>query len=154
MSHIILDVSANPESRQFNLDLKKADGFLLMYDLLSQESLNEVPRLWKMIRKAKGAKDFPCILIGNKVDMKSERLVTYEAGRTMSEELKIGFVEASTTIPINVKFAATSLVQKIIKLKEQHHREQKQISAHSEHPPKKHSTPHVGRKKASNCHIS
>jgi len=155
-----IDVSSNPESRQFNLDLKKADGFLVMYDLLSQESLTEVPRLFRMIKKAKGTKDFPCILIGNKVDMKSERVITYEAGRTLAEDLKVGFVEASTTTPINVKFAATSLVHKIVKLKEQQHREHQQkqvaIAAQAELPSKKEkrSTPRVGRKKASNCHIS
>jgi len=116
----VIDVAAPIESKQFYTDIKKADGFMLMYDIGSEESFDSVIKCFKCIKKAKGNhKDIPVLLIGNKVDMKQDRAVSYEKGRSMAEDLQLGFVETSTTTPINVKYSVDTLAHKIIKQKEE-----------------------------------
>lgn len=57
---------------------RKADGCLLVFDLTNPESFNSVP-VWKEELLTKGEvpnpRDFPIVLVGNKVDLESERKV-------------------------------------------------------------------------------
>jgi len=145
------------ESKEFKQSIKNSDGFLLMYDILSEESLEQIPKLYKSINKIKGNKYFPCILMGNKVDLKENRKVAFEKGYLLAEQLKIGFVEVSTTVPINVNFSITSLLHKILQIKEKEEETRKLKEAKIKQTSNNYqlsTTPKLNLRKHYNCVIS
>lgn len=49
------------------------------------------------------------ILVGNKCDMEHERVISYERGKTLADELNIEFFETSAKDNHNVKVGAVHL---------------------------------------------
>jgi GTPase SAR1 family protein len=54
------------------------------------------------------------ILVGNKCDMEHERVISYERGKTLADELNIEFFETSAKDNHNVKVGAVHLYTIII----------------------------------------
>jgi GTPase SAR1 family protein len=60
------------------------------------------------------------MLVGNKVDLEEERVVSKEEGEEMAKRCKSGFIEASAKNNINVNEAFYELVRKRLKSDERH----------------------------------
>jgi GTPase KRas protein len=97
------------------------DGFVLGYSITSTTSFDAASKLRGNILRIKdGISDIPIMLVGNKCDLESERLVSTEEGRRAAENWKTGFIEASAKTPKNVTEIFVGLVRLIDKWRENH----------------------------------
>lgn len=86
-----------------------AMGFILMYDVTNEESFNSVQD-WVTQIKTYSWDNAQVILVGNKSDMDSERVVTYDRGKQLADQLGLEFFETSAKENINVKDVFERLV--------------------------------------------
>merc|ERR1712071_191073 len=71
-----------------------ASGVLLVYDVTSTSSFNDVNRWMKNI-KTHGSSDVKIVLAGNKSDLKEARSVSKEMGEKLASEFNCKFFETS-----------------------------------------------------------
>ncbi|XP_026474004.1 ras-related protein Rab-3-like, partial [Ctenocephalides felis] len=86
-----------------------AMGFILMYDITNEESFNSVQD-WVTQIKTYSWDNAQVILVGNKCDMEDERVISYERGKQLAEQLNVQFFETSAKENINVKNVFERLV--------------------------------------------
>lgn len=86
-----------------------AMGFILMYDITNEESFNSVQD-WVTQIKTYSWDNAQVILVGNKSDMEAERVVTYDRGKQLADQLGLEFFETSAKENINVKNVFERLV--------------------------------------------
>nr|CAD7455512.1 unnamed protein product [Timema tahoe] len=86
-----------------------AMGFILMYDITNEESFNSVQD-WVTQIKTYSWDNAQVILVGNKCDMEDERVISFERGKQLAEQLGIEFFETSAKENINVKAVFERLV--------------------------------------------
>jgi small GTP-binding protein len=93
-----------------------AHGALMVYDLTRKESFNNIPTWLGNIVDTLG-ESIPTILVGNKCDLDDVRVVTFEEGKRLAEELStqykrvIPFFEASAKTNQNVEEMFLKLAQ-------------------------------------------
>jgi len=85
-------------------------GFILMYDITNEEAFNSVHD-WCTQIKTYSWENAQVVLVGNKCDMDDERVVSYERGRQLADQLGLEFFEASAKENINVKAVFEKLVE-------------------------------------------
>jgi len=93
--------------------IKKANGIIIMYDITNKSTFDSIPEILKTIEEEKG-KDFPMILIGNKIDLEIERLIKKEEAEELAEKYGMEFFEISNKEGINIEKAGLSIVKKIL----------------------------------------
>ena len=93
--------------------IKKADGIILMYDVTNKTSFESISIWMKNAIDLKG-KDFPVVLIGNKIDLADTREVSTEDGENAAKKFGINFYEISNKIGTNVEEACLHLINLII----------------------------------------
>lgn len=86
-----------------------AMGFILMYDVTNEESFNSVQD-WVTQIKTYSWDNAQVILVGNKSDMEGERIVSYDRGKQLADQLGLEFFETSAKENINVKNVFERLV--------------------------------------------
>ncbi|KAI4832200.1 hypothetical protein KUCAC02_015175 [Chaenocephalus aceratus] len=89
-----------------------AMGFLLMYDITSQESFCAVQD-WATQIKTYSWGNAQVVLVGNKLDLEEDRQVPTEDAHRLASELGFQFFEASAKDNINVKQVFDKLVDVI-----------------------------------------
>ncbi|RVE76327.1 hypothetical protein OJAV_G00008230 [Oryzias javanicus] len=89
-----------------------AMGFLLMYDITSQESFCAVQD-WATQIKTYSWDSAQVVLVGNKLDLEEDRQVPTQDGQRIATELGFQFFEASAKDNINVKQVFDRLVDVI-----------------------------------------
>ena len=93
--------------------IKKADGIILMYDITDRESFDTISKWWEDILNNK-EKDFPIILVGNKIDLEDNREVKREEGENLAKKLNTKFFEISNKDGTNVKESSRELISMIL----------------------------------------
>ncbi|XP_037942202.1 ras-related protein Rab-3-like [Teleopsis dalmanni] len=86
-----------------------AMGFILMYDVTNEESFNSVQD-WVTQIKTYSWDNAQVILVGNKCDMEDQRVISYERGRQLADQLGVEFFETSAKENVNVKAVFERLV--------------------------------------------
>ncbi|XP_069387055.1 GTP-binding protein Rab-3D-like [Paralichthys olivaceus] len=89
-----------------------AMGFLLMYDITSEDSFCAVQD-WATQIKTYSWDNAQVVLVGNKLDLEEERQVQTEDAQRLSAELGFQFFEASAKDNVNVKQVFEKLVDVI-----------------------------------------
>ena len=97
--------------------IKDADGILLMYDITDQESFDSIPNWIKNIKEHKGS-SFPLILLGNKIDLESDRKISKEQGEKLAQENGLEFFEITNKDGTNVQEAGLAIANKILEKKQ------------------------------------
>ena len=87
--------------------MMNAEGFVLVYSVVSRTSFNDVKQFHQRIKLVKEAgSSIPIILVGNKIDLrtdkKDEKEVSNAEGQQRSIELGTAFIEASAKENVNV----------------------------------------------------
>jgi len=91
-----------------------AQGIVLVYDVSSEASFVSIRRWIRDVRSyVDGKVPVDLILLGNKCDLKKERVIEIERGQKLAEEYGIPFWETSAKSGTNVEEAFSTLVQKI-----------------------------------------
>ncbi|XP_009890045.1 PREDICTED: ras-related protein Rap-2a isoform X2 [Charadrius vociferus] len=78
-----------------DLYIKNGQGFILVYSLVNQQSFQDIKPMRDQIIRVKRYEKVPVILVGNKVDLESEREVSSSEGRALAEEWGCPFMETS-----------------------------------------------------------
>ncbi|EDO34944.1 predicted protein [Nematostella vectensis] len=86
-----------------------AMGFILMYDITNEESFQAVQD-WSTQVKTYSWANAQVILVGNKCDMEEERVVSYDRGKQLADQLGLEFYETSAKDNTNVKKVFERLV--------------------------------------------
>ena len=95
--------------------IKKANGILLVYDITSKDSFENVNK-WAGEIKEKSEDSKPIILIGNKLDLEDKRVITKEQGQEFAKKYcdgGINFYETSCKTGENVNEAIDDLVNQV-----------------------------------------
>ena len=80
---------------------KGAMGIILAYDCTSEESFNNV-RTWVRQIELHANSNVEKILIGNKCDLESKKLIDTATGQSLAEEFGMSFFETSARTGFNV----------------------------------------------------
>ncbi|KAK8765022.1 hypothetical protein V5799_032370 [Amblyomma americanum] len=88
-------------------------GYVLVYSINSAKSFEVVRALYEKLLDMTGKVHVPIVLVGNKVDLRVERVVSYEEGRQAAEYMKAAFLEASAKQNQSVFEIFSTMIQQI-----------------------------------------
>jgi Ras-related protein R-Ras2 len=93
--------------------MRSGEGFLLVFSLADRRSFEDAARFHKEILRVKDRDEFPVMLVGNKADLDSQRMVTSEEVHVLARQLKAPYIECSAKMRMNVDQAFHELVRLI-----------------------------------------
>ncbi|XP_022665947.1 GTP-binding protein Rheb homolog isoform X2 [Varroa destructor] len=70
-------------------------GYVLVYSVTSKQSFEIVKKIYHKLLDQTGLPQLPVVLVGNKNDLRNERVVSHEEGRELARYMKGVFLEAS-----------------------------------------------------------
>eukprot|EP01024_Parvocaulis_polyphysoides_P046252 TRINITY_DN43464_c0_g1_i1.p1 TRINITY_DN43464_c0_g1~~TRINITY_DN43464_c0_g1_i1.p1 ORF type:complete len:210 (-),score=36.41 TRINITY_DN43464_c0_g1_i1:293-922(-) len=79
-----------------------AMGILLVYDVTDEVSFNSV-RNWMRNIEQNASENVNKVLVGNKADMESKRVISFQKGKELADEFGIPFFETSAKSSQNVE---------------------------------------------------
>ncbi|CAD7965595.1 unnamed protein product [Amoebophrya sp. A25] len=91
-----------------------AVGALILYDVTSRESYNNLPTWLRDAREQASFHDISIIAVGNKRDLKEERQVSFLEASRFAQEQGILFLETSALTGENVNEVFHTLAQRIL----------------------------------------
>jgi len=101
--------------------MRTGDGFLCVYSIILAPSFVSVRNFHDHILRVKDAdRGLPFILVGNKADLESERVVPKEDGEKLAQELQCRFLETSAKTRQNVCEIFHEVVREIKKWRQDH----------------------------------
>ncbi|KAL2102166.1 hypothetical protein ACEWY4_001334 [Coilia grayii] len=108
---------------------RRVDGVVIIYDITAEESFQAVGPWITNIYEAVG-NDIPIMILGNKMDLESERAVSLNRGQRLTEECHLMFYEVSAFSGYNIMNALIHLAR-VLRATEDHEKEMTvQLSAH------------------------
>ena len=91
-----------------------SDGILLIYDITNQSSFNNIRNWISQIKDSLG-EESRITLVGNKVDLESNRIVSKQDGMKLAKENGLSFFETSSKENININEAFSDLTREMLK---------------------------------------
>ncbi|KAL3497563.1 hypothetical protein ACH5RR_040295 [Cinchona calisaya] len=89
-----------------------AHGIIVVYDVTDQESFNNVKQWLNEIDRY-ASENVNKLLVGNKCDLESQRVVSYETAKAFADEIGIPFMETSAKSATNVEQAFMAMAAEI-----------------------------------------
>lgn len=77
-------------------------GYMLVYSIASRQSFDMILTLHEKILDQSGQERVPCVIVGQKSDLNSERRVTRAEGEALAKKLDAAFIESSARDNQNV----------------------------------------------------
>lgn len=115
----LLDILDTAGQEEFNSMqdqwMRDGKGFLLVYNITSRPTFDEVATLYEKILRTKDTEKVPIVLVGNKCDLKSERAVESSEGEGLAAKWGCAFFETSARLKINNETCFFELVREIRK---------------------------------------
>lgn len=65
------------------------NGYVLVYSVTSRQSFEVVKKIYQKLLDQTGVKQLPVVLVGNKNDLRNERVVSPEEGRELARYMKV-----------------------------------------------------------------
>jgi len=110
----ILDTAGQEEfSSMQDQWMRDGKGFLLVYNIISRPTFDEISILYDKILRTKDTDKVPVVLVGNKCDLKDERQVEYSEGAELAKQWACPFFETSAKIKLNNEACFFELVRQI-----------------------------------------
>ncbi|KAK0050211.1 ras-related protein R-Ras2 [Biomphalaria pfeifferi] len=91
--------------------MRSGEGFLLVYSVIDRSSFEEIFKFHRQILRVKDRDEFPMLLVANKSDLDTQRVVTTADGQELANNLKIRYMEASAKHRLNVDQSFYELVR-------------------------------------------
>ncbi|EGC35471.1 hypothetical protein DICPUDRAFT_168758 [Dictyostelium purpureum] len=105
--------------------IRNGSGFLIIYDICCRSSFEKCPEFFEQIQRVKELDSFPFVLIGNKVDLESQRQVSTVEGNELAKYYNVPFFETSAKNKTNVEECFSELVRCIKRHNQQSKRDEK-----------------------------
>ena len=119
----ILDTAGQEEfSSMQDQWMRDGRGFLLVYNITSRPTFEEVTNLHDKILRTKDADKVPIVLVGNKCDLESERAVQADEGKALAQKWGCAFFETSAKAKINNEDCFFEVVREIRRFEAQAHK--------------------------------
>jgi len=111
----ILDTAGQEEYASMrDTYLRVGHGFLLVFSVTSLSSLLFTKELHSKILQVKEADSCPMVLVGNKADMRDQRVVKEGEAQETAKQLGIPYVETSAKTGMNIELAFNTVVKQLI----------------------------------------
>jgi len=78
--------------------MKQAEGFACIYSITDQGTFDDAIALHARVLRIKEEDDVPFVLVGNKCDLESDRVISYEKGESLGKDLGCCFLESSALL--------------------------------------------------------
>lgn len=114
---------------------RKADGVVVVYDITNEQTFTAV-RQWLASVQEGAGEDIPIMLLGNKTDLDSQRVIPLGLGEKLAKDFQLMFYECSAFSNHNV---TDSMIHMARILKEQEDREKEKTVSLVDSPSKKKS---------------
>lgn len=88
-------------------------GYVLVYSVTSRESLMMLQNVHDQLLTRTGLSTLPLVVVGNKIDLTSQRVVTTEEGEQMAKSLNAVHIEASAKTNTNIRRVFESMLQQM-----------------------------------------
>jgi len=112
----ILDTAGQEEySAMRDQYMRTGQGFLTVYSITSMSSFEEIATFREQILRVKDKDNVPMVVVGNKLDLESERQVSTVDGRELAKTFGVQHMETSAKQRINVERAFYELVRQVKK---------------------------------------
>jgi small GTP-binding protein len=110
----IMDTAGSENfSSMRELYIRDGNGFLLVYSIISPSSLKELEYFHDLIVSVKETDKFPCLIVGNKRDLKESRLVPFEDAVKFAERFHYDLLEISAKSLNSVNDVFMNIIRKI-----------------------------------------
>ena len=96
--------------------IRNCFGMFIIYAINNKESFNNCISWLNEIEEKKCRDNTPIILIGNKIDLKDEREVSYEEGENFAKKYNLKFFECSAKEGININEAFKCIIDDVVEL--------------------------------------
>ncbi|WAR08593.1 RSLBB-like protein [Mya arenaria] len=98
--------------------MRWADGYVLVYSIVSRKSFNLLQEVQKKVEEFKKGSNVPIVILANKADLEHMRQVTSEEGQTFAISLGCPFIELSASEDVSdVTDAFHALCRDIVEYK-------------------------------------
>lgn len=97
---------------------RSGEGFLCVFSITEQESLNATQELREQILRVKNDDNIPFLLVGNKADLEDRRVVSQEAAKEQADSWNVPYYETSAKFKHNVDLVFYELLREIKKRKD------------------------------------
>ncbi|ERE69148.1 ras-related protein Rab-37-like protein [Cricetulus griseus] len=91
---------------------RDAQALLLLYDITNKSSFDNI-RAWLTEIHEYAQRDVVVMLLGNKADVSSERVIRSEDGETLAREYGVPFMETSAKTGMNVELAFLAIAKEL-----------------------------------------
>ncbi|XP_060058687.1 ras-related protein Rab-37 isoform X2 [Erinaceus europaeus] len=91
---------------------RDAQALLLLYDITNKSSFDNI-RAWLTEIHEYAQQDVVIMLLGNKADVSSERVIRSEDGETLAREYGVPFMETSAKTGMNVELAFLAIAKEL-----------------------------------------
>ena len=99
----IWDTPGQERFNQMNKSyIKGANGIIIIYDITNKYSL-KIAKFWIDTIRNEYKREIPIILVGNKIDLENERVVSTKEGMDFSDDNDLYFCESSAKDDINIE---------------------------------------------------
>lgn len=116
----ILDTAGQEEfSSMQDQWMREGKGFLLVYNITSKPTFDEVSLLYDKILRSKDKDKVPMVLVGNKCDLESNRQVPRASGEALAQQWGCPFFETSAKERINHLACFFEIVREIRRMENQ-----------------------------------
>jgi GTPase KRas len=107
--------------------MKKAQGFILVYDITTKGSLEELDAFYDQIQRVKEAystsnDDFARVVLANKCDS-TDKFITKEEGEVYAKKYECELLEVSALKDINIKESFEVILKDLISRKNKNKKE-------------------------------
>jgi len=110
----ILDTAGQETfSAMRELYMKNGEGFVLVYSITSQRSLEDLDPIRQGIIRHKNSSNVPMVLVGNKCDLVKKREVDTKEGKELAKSYGCPFLESSAKTDENIQEIFYSLIDQI-----------------------------------------
>ena len=114
--NVMLEILDTAGTEQFkamrDLYMRNGEGFILVYSVIALSTFNDLSELREQIMRVKEG-DVPMILVGNKADLDSQRMVAKAQGDELAKSFGCGFLEASAKTRLNVDEIFNEVIRQV-----------------------------------------
>ncbi|XP_040566688.1 ras-related protein Rap-2c [Lepeophtheirus salmonis] len=113
----VLEILDTAGTEQFasmrDLYIKNGQGFVVTYSLTNHQTFQDIKTMKDQITRVKGTERVPILLVGNKVDLESQREVPTVEGMALAQIWGCSFVESSAKNRMNVNEVFAEIVREM-----------------------------------------